>query len=147
MGIKVTANFNLAGIAKEMEREIAAYKAEKIQAYIDAATVWMERAREKTKQQGGFGNITFNLRSSIGFLLLDNGREIAIEFEAVANGEDGVKKGMDYARELAGGYPEGIVLICVAGMEYAAAVESKGYDVITGSSLYIEEDLAQLLEA
>ena len=31
-------------------------------------------------------------------------------------------------------YPKGMVLIGVAGMGYAAAVESRGYDVITGSA-------------
>lgn len=146
MGVSIRADFNMASIRKEIDRAVAEHKQEVIQAYRDAATVWMERAKEKTKAQGSFGNITFNLRSSIGFLLLDNGREVAIEFETVGNGDEGVKKGMDYARELAGGYADGIVLICVAGEEYAAAVESKGFDVITGSSLYIEEDLAELLE-
>ena len=145
--LKVTADFNMAAISKEIDLAVREYRQEVLQAYREAATVWMERARQKTKAQGSFGNITFNLRSSIGFLLLDNGGEVAIEFEAVANGDEGVKKGMDYARELAGGYTDGIVLICVAGMEYAAAVESKGYDVITGSSLYIEQDLADLLAA
>jgi len=136
----------MVAIQKEIDRAVQEYKQEVLQAYRDAATVWMERARAKTKAQGGFGNITYNLRSSIGFLLLDNGREIAIEFETVGNGDAGAAKGMAYARELAGIYTDGITLICVAGEDYAAAVESKGYDVITGSSLYIEQDLADLLE-
>jgi len=146
MAVTIKADFNMAAIQKEIEQAVQKYKLEVIQAYRDAATVWMERARAKTKIQGGFGNITFNLRSSIGFLLLDDGREIAIEFETVGPGEAGAATGMAYARELAGSYTDGIALICVAGEDYAAAVESRGYDVITGSSLYIEQDLADLLE-
>ena len=43
--------------------------------------------------------------------------------------------------ELAHRYPKGMILVIVAGMEYAAAVESKGYDVITGSSLFADIEL------
>ena len=37
-------------------------------------------------------------------------------------------------KEFAQKYQNAIVLICVAGMSYSSAVESKGFDVITGSS-------------
>jgi len=40
---------------------------------------------------------------------------------------------MDYANQIKSKY-KGLVLIGIAGMEYAAAVEAKGYDVITGSA-------------
>lgn len=145
--MNIRADYNIADLSRYAKEQINEYYTHVIQSYKDAANVWMERAKLKTKAQGSFGNRTFNLRSSIGYIMLMDGREIAIEFETVGPGDTGTAKGMEYARGLAGGYQDGLVLICVAGMEYAAAVESKGFDVITGSSLYIENDLAQLLAA
>ncbi|TXK52388.1 hypothetical protein FVR03_01340 [Pontibacter qinzhouensis] len=143
----IKADFNLSAVRKYIAEQVREYELHVIQAFTDAGNAWQERAKLKTKSQGSFGNITFNLRSSIGYILLKDGVELAESFEVVGTGDAGAEKGLAYARELAGNYPAGIVLICVAGMEYAAAVESKGYDVITGSSLYMEQDLAELLAA
>jgi len=49
-------------------------------------------------------------------------------------------KGAQLIDELAAQYPKGMILVVVAGMEYAAAVESKGYDVISGAS-FVAQDL------
>jgi len=46
---------------------------------------------------------------------------------------------MNVLDDIAAQYPTGMILVVVAGMEYAAAVESKGYDVITGSSREAEK--------
>jgi hypothetical protein len=74
---------------------------------------------------------TRNLRGSIGYVILKDGTEIFGNFEGVSTGQATAQK---FIRSVKGDYPRGFVLIVVAGMNYAAAVESKGFDVITGSS-------------
>jgi len=73
---------------------------------------------------------TGNLRSSIGYIIARDGNIIQENIEGKAEGKAQAKKVAD---EVLRENKKGFVLICVAGMEYAAAVESKGYDVITGS--------------
>jgi len=73
---------------------------------------------------------TGNLRSSIGYIIAKDGVIIQENVEGKAEGRAQAK---EVAREVLRENNKGFVLIGVAGMEYAAAVESKGYDVITGS--------------
>ena len=73
---------------------------------------------------------TGNLRSSIGYIIAKDG--IIIQ-ENVEGKPEGVAQARKIAREVLRDNSKGFILIVVAGMSYAAAVESKGYDVITGS--------------
>ncbi len=79
---------------------------------------------------------TGNLRASIGYIILDNGKVVDANFKKAegTDGETGVLVGYQKAEEIAQQNPNGLVFIGVAGMEYACAVESKGYDVITSSA-------------
>jgi len=73
---------------------------------------------------------TGNLRSSIGYIIARDGVIIQENIEGKAEGK---ARARETAKEVLRENSKGFVLIVVAGMEYAAAVESKGYDVITGS--------------
>jgi len=73
---------------------------------------------------------TGNLRSSIGYVIAKDGHIIQDNIQGKA---DGIMAAKDMINEVLRNNTEGYVLIGVAGMEYAAAVEAKGYDVITGS--------------
>ena len=73
---------------------------------------------------------TGNLRSSIGYIIARDGNIIQENIEGKAEGRAQAK---ETANEVLRENSKGFVLIVIAGMEYAAAVESKGYDVITGS--------------
>lgn len=80
---------------------------------------------------------TGNLRSSIGYVILHDGKIVSMNFKRASgslDGETGRLQGMEFAAEVGREHPDGWVLIGVAGMDYAAAVEAKGYDVITGST-------------
>lgn len=97
---------------------------------------------------------TGNLRSSIGYVILKDGVQLTDNFKTFV-GPDAVKdlkekvgiSGLEAAqnaieaRASSAFLQNGVVLICVAGMDYAAAVESKGFDVITGTSLQAEEEV------
>ncbi len=109
---------------------------------------FVKLAREKTAAEGGFNDVTGNLRSSIGFAIVDHGTIKNENYETSKRGKDG-SKGVDEAksfiRTLTGEFTSGYALIVVAGMGYAASVESRGKDVITGSSLIAEDLLKQAI--
>jgi glutamine synthetase type III len=73
---------------------------------------------------------TGNLRSSIGYIIARDGNIIQENIEGKSEGRAQAK---ETANEVLRENSKGFLLIVFAGMEYAAAVESKGYDVITGS--------------
>lgn len=88
-------------------------------------------------------DLTGNLRSSIGFQVATNsGRQLAMKFPVQAasgseraDGKTGADAGKELAKSIADNMSsKGDVLVMVAGMEYAAAVESKGFDVISNST-------------
>ncbi|MEN0095897.1 MAG: hypothetical protein AAGB30_10980 [Pedobacter sp.] len=107
---------------------------------------FVNSARSKTRDQGGFGNVTGNLRSSISYVILNDGRTVLENIEKSGNGSEGVSASRALIRELKGKYTKGYVLIVFAAMKYAAAVESRGMDVITGSSLVAERSLRKAIE-
>ncbi|NLO71970.1 MAG: hypothetical protein GX102_13705 [Porphyromonadaceae bacterium] len=133
------------------------------------------------RQNGSYQNRTGNLRSSIGYVIVNNGIVVEMSnFDAIATqdrvilvdfivndgkyqgrskqrnvkikggtGETGAIDGKAFAMEIASNYPNGIVLICVAGMEYGKHVEAMGYDVITGATIateaFIKRDIVALM--
>lgn len=86
---------------------------------------------------------TGNLRSSIGYVILKDGKVLSQNMSGTNQGRQNASQA---TMEVGARYPKGMVLIGVAGMNYAAAVESKGYDVITGSAPESNE-LKELLSA
>ena len=99
---------------------------------------------------------TTNLRSSIGgFIVVDGVIDSMSEFEQLppklkdTTGKveyNGGERGRAYAEELAANETQNIVLGIVAGMQYAQAVESKGYDVISGSTILSERLIKEALK-
>ncbi|MEE9408268.1 MAG: hypothetical protein V3V28_09355 [Polaribacter sp.] len=85
----------------------------------------------KARITGNYKDITGNLRSSIGYIILKDGKIIDKNFEGEKEGKN---QGQKVAKEVAEQHPDGYVLIGVAGMQYAAYVEAKSFDVITGSA-------------
>lgn len=88
---------------------------------------------------------TGNLRNSIGYVVVQDGRIVADAFDGNTPASEGYKGGdgnaiglayaTSVARELSA---DKTYLVWVAGMEYASYVEAKGYDVITGSGDWLE---------
>ena len=96
---------------------------------------------------------TGNLRSSTGYAIFKDGRRVGSSvFNANVgepgkkDGEKGVTAGEQMARAVGRTHSKGYVLVC-----YAAAVEAKGYDVVTHSADKTEDFLiseaANLLRA
>jgi hypothetical protein len=94
----------------------------------------------------GFTDQTGNLRSSMGYVIFRNGRAIRETFQQVKAGSEGVKTGRSIAMNIGGRYSAGIVLVVVAGMNYAIHVESRGRDVLSSAEHYAQKELPELLK-
>jgi len=94
------------------------------------------------RESGRYIDHTGNLRSSIGYVIVKNGKIASRNFkkqDVGTEGSEGVNKAEKLARELANTHNTGLVLIGVAGMEYALYVEAmESKDVITGANIKTE---------
>lgn len=143
MALKIKASYNQNQIAKQVEAAVKAYIDNVIAIYSRAGKAMVEDARRRKKDfsaygNGSFGNITFNLRSSIGCVVYLDGMPKFSYFPVLSTGAEGARRGRAYADEVTMGM-DGIVLVVVAGMDYARAVENRGYNVITATSLIAEK--------
>jgi hypothetical protein len=141
MAVKVVPKFSVVEIKRAMARKLALIE----EAIVLRLTRTGERFVKNARNVNTYKDQTGNLRSSIGYVVLKNGEQVSENFKA-GKGKEGVDKAKALVAELVDKYPRGYVLICVAGMDYAAAVESKGYDVITGSSKIAEQELKKAMK-
>lgn len=86
---------------------------------------------------------TGNLTSSIGYVVVDNGRIVTT---AGFGGKEGATTGRTFAQSLASKHTKGYALYVVAGMNYAAYVEAKGYNVLTSAESFAEKQLPIILK-
>lgn len=99
---------------------------------------------------GNYKDRTGNLRSSIGYVIVKDGNILNENFapttKAGTDKATGLREAKKLSRKLASTYSQGMVLICVAGMNYAAYVEAiDSLDVITSAGLKAEDDLRKQL--
>lgn len=92
---------------------------------------------------------TGNLRSSIGYVIVKNGKIIKQDIHETGGGADrktGVAEGEKFMREIVRQFTEGIALIVVAGMSYAGYVSAMGYDVLDSAELLAEQLVPQFMK-
>lgn len=124
------------------------------------------------RERGDYNDITGNLRSSIGYVVLNDGevkkssgflakqvapgtkkvkrikdgKEYTATIKVGGDGSKGVKDGEALLKKLQAKFPWGVVLIVCAGMEYAAFVENvRGKDVLASAELEAERLFKKLL--
>lgn len=95
------------------------------------------------RTMGEYKDRTKNLRGSIAYVVLLNG--VPQGKQQSSRGGEGAAKAQAIINEVSAKYPHGLVLVCIAGMEYAAYVEAKGYDVITGSGIIAAKALKRAI--
>ena len=106
-----------------------------------------EQAVNEARSSHRYRNQTGNLQSSIGYCVLEDGKVIfggQDSFEVVNNGTQGLKEGRAFLQRLISEHSSGLVLIVVAGMEYAAYVEAKNLNVLDSAEQLAERLLPQL---
>ena len=109
-----------------------------------------EKFIEVARRSGSYKDQTGNLRSSIGYIIAKDGEVVTENFKEGDKGTDkttGKYKGRRLAEEVSLSYTGGYVLVGVAGMEYAAAVEAKGYEVVSGANVQCEKYLRETLKS
>lgn len=109
-----------------------------------------EEAVRIARETGDYNDITGNLRSSIGYIIMVDGRTVTDGKQKQysgpkGDGSAGVKAGKELLDKLKAKFPYGIVLILCAGMEYASFVENvRGKNVLV-SATHVAESLADKL--
>lgn len=101
-----------------------------------------ERVRNEATERGSYKDRTGNLRRSVGYVVLVDGRVASEAFDGGEGGAEGRRLAEEVARE----FPRGIVLIVVAGMRYASYVAARGYDVLDSAELMAERIVPELLD-
>ena len=133
-------NIDLSAAINELNKVKQQTPAMIIQALETACLEVLQKARtlDTYKDQ------THRLRSSLGYVIYKDGQQVASNFQSTGGekGDEGVQIGQQRAAEAVAGIP-GIVAVVVAGADYASYVEAKGFDVLTGSAMQLQ----QLFEA
>lgn len=139
----ISANFNI----NDIDATFKALLAEVDRQLIESLTSVGEEAVKLAKMippERGFKDRSGNLRSSIGYVVLVDGKPVNVAFAAVKGGHAGVNEGQRLALQV-GSKTEGYALVVVAGMNYAVHVESKGRDVLTSAEKFAEKEVAKHL--
>jgi hypothetical protein len=96
------------------------------------------------RRDGDYTDRTRNLRNSIGYIVFKDGKQVTIgEFSSTKGGQVGLAK----AEEIAAKFPSGYALVIVAGMQYAAAVESRDFEVLSITAFNTKRKLALAINA
>lgn len=132
------------------------------------------RIRDRSAEASWYDQ-TGNLRSSIGYLIIDNGmtivdfgfspsfgkparkekvefttndgKEVSFMASKPGGGQEGAQKGKVYAQSLVSLYSRGLTLLIVAGMDYADAVEARdNKDVLASTELWAKQEAPRLME-
>lgn len=118
---KVQAKQKIDVFLKNLDRAVL----ERLQ-FVGEAFIANCRGNANFKDRSG------NLRSSIGYVVLKDGKAYSTGgFVPVKGGEEGATIGQRAIARIAKQYPQGWVIIGVAGMSYGVYVEARGFSVIT----------------
>lgn len=138
--------WNDKNISKYLDGKAANLEKLVIKHFVEVGKAFMLSARNPHT----YRNITGGLESSIAFVVIQDGRIVHEDFKLAVSGYNrivGIAKARAFINTLRSEIPaRGVSLIVVAGAEYAAYVEARGHDVITGSSLGAKKHLRQAVE-
>lgn len=151
MGLEDKTNWT--DLTAELEiQALLDYKAKAVTYLTVVGERCVKYARDDMSAARHFTDRTGNLRNSIGYIVVQDGRVKLDSFAGNTPPSEGNKgdasmahqKGLSYAEQVARTYsPDKTYLIVVAGMEYAVCVEAKGFDVITGTHDWVESNVTK----
>lgn len=104
----------------------------------------------EARNNKGYMMQTGALLSSTGYMIFVDGVALHAQFDAASGAEsnaaqNGIKAGQSLAEKV-GKETKGIALVVVAGMNYAAYVEAKGYNVLSSAEHLAQRELPRMLE-
>ena len=144
----ITPQFNSNDIERILREKIEKYH----QKVIRILRIVGEMCINEARTNGSYQDQTGNLRSSIGYVVLQDGKSIekggfAPTERGTKKGKDGQKEGEAFINKVISQYPKGFVLVVVAGMKYASYVEARNYNVLSSAELLAEKEVPKLLKA
>lgn len=143
MGIKLQ---NKVAVLKEVEQARKRFEAALIYSLEAAITELTNHA----KQSAAYQDQTTNLKSSIGGVLVLNGKPITYKgfAQEKSTADTGVQTGLEYINTLTKNFQmPGYTIILVAGMEYATYVQDyHGYNVLKKTELKARMDLPKVIQ-
>ena len=149
--IDITADFNMDDIEDYINKEAQAWYNQLAKDLMKTGKKLIDKAQKKMKPDQdvygkAFGNITWNLRSSMGCgLVFQN--ELVESYFPMGTGDEGRGKGIDLLNKLAAESEEEICVIVVAGECYAGFVQTKGFDVLKMADKSFESEFMQLVNS
>lgn len=144
MGVK--ANFTKADLKERFDAFLDMVERKQIERLQRLGEMCLIEARNNK----GYTMQTGALLSSTGYEVFVDGVAIHSQFDAASGAESeaaarGVKTGQSIAEKV-GKETKGIALVVVAGMNYAAYVEARGYNVLSSAEHLAERELPRMLE-
>ena len=99
--LSITLDFNIKDIEKDFEVFAAGIKSELISAMTKTLHQVVDRARALTPAEKSFSNITWNLRASIGGVIVSDHAIVETYFPSITQGDQGHSTGITVAQEVA----------------------------------------------
>lgn len=129
---------------KEIGDKLKASATARMQVVVNTFCYVGEMCIIEARDGGTYTDRTGNLRSSIGYAVVWDGKVVQRNCaDKVKDGDKGVSEGDAFlSQRIKKAKKKGIVLIVTAGMNYAEYVEAKGYVVLTSAELKAK-DLAK----
>lgn len=151
MAIKLT---NKRELDLEFERFEARYNEKAVEMLCWLGEKMVRYAREDRSNANHYKDQTGNLRNSIGYIVVFNGRVVQQAFNGNTPSRTkpgdparAHREGQNYAQSIVSSLEKDkTYLVLTAGMDYAIAVEAKGYDVITGTGNWVESEAIANME-
>lgn len=113
-----------------------------------------EQVLNTARSTNSYKDQTGNLRSSLGYVVAIDGKVVQMsdfapseqKTDKMPDKVTGQREGKAYAQQLLDTFPTGIVLLVVAGMNYASYVSAKGYDVLDSAELLAGRLIPEMLK-
>lgn len=132
-------------------QQVAQYMTEEIDRLTNAIVYNLcyvgERVRNEAVANGSYKDQTRHLRGSVGYVVVVDGKIHKLgDFGRNDSPSEAKSEGVSFAKSLVSRFPTGIVLIVVAGKNYAVHVSNKGYNVLDSAELLAEKLVPQMLK-
>ena len=132
---------------KEINTYLLNYNKRIISALIYGLEYLIAELSNHAKSNAGYQDRTSNLKSSIGGMVLQDGKPVTYRgFESEGSADIGSQTGLEFINSLIKDYSQGLVIIVVAGMDYATYVENYyGLNVLKKTELRMQTELPKML--
>lgn len=131
---------------QQIDRAVADYEANVRRAILYKMHYVGERCVIEARTSANFTDRTGNLRSSIGYVIVEDGKVVDKGgFEVVKGGYQGSAEGAKFISRVVAEFPKDIVIVVCAGMKYAAYVAARGFNVTDSAELLAQRLVPQIL--